>query len=353
MPVADPDNTTQGAGFSRYMAAVPGGFAFVMATGIVSIAAGAQGLGPMARILFAINLISLLALAVLSVFRLWRDLADLVRELTQHRTAPGFFTIVAAVAVLGDQFALQSAHREIAAALWLISSGLWVILIYAVFILLAISPRKPSLRGAFDGTWLLIVVATEALAVLGAHVAATFVRSDIILYLSLCWFLLGNFFYLIVIMLIMYRWLFLPLPPKELTPPYCINMGAMAITTLAGASLESVAGAHTLLSRLLPALAALTVLSWTIATWWIALLFGLMIWRHAARRVPIAYRPECWSMVFPLGMYTVATSAFAHGDALDFIDWIPQVFVWVALAAWLAAFVGAIRRGLGLALIRR
>ncbi len=39
------------------------------------------------------------------------------------------------------------------------------------------------------------------------------------------------------------------------------------------------------------------------------MLFGLilMIWRHGLRRVPLAYRPAYWGMVFPLGMDSACT----------------------------------------------
>src|SRR5262249_25949337 len=45
---------------------------------------------------------------------------------------------------------------------------------------------------------------------------------------------------------------FLPLPPGDLRPPYWINMGAMAISTLAGARLVDEAGRMRLLGELLP-----------------------------------------------------------------------------------------------------
>ena len=48
--------------------------------------------------------------------------------------------------------------------------------------------------------------------------------------------------YIWMIALIFYRFTFLPLTPGDLTPPYWINMGAMAISTLAGAALVAKAG---------------------------------------------------------------------------------------------------------------
>ena len=74
------------------------------------------------------------------------------------------------------------------------------------------------------------------------------------------------------------------------------------------------------------------------------LLALLTAWRHAAARIPLAYDPQYWSMVFPLGMYTAATATFARATGHDFLLPIPRLFVWVALTAWLAAFAGLLLR---------
>jgi hypothetical protein len=50
-------------------------------------------------------------------------------------------------------------------------------------------------------------------------------------------FLLGCMLYLILITLIFYPFTFVNLTTVTLTPPYWINTGAVAITTLAGARL--------------------------------------------------------------------------------------------------------------------
>ena len=347
MPTGHSNDAPQRSAFSRLAAAIPGGgFAFVMATGIVAIAAASQSLRPIGAGLFAINVVAFAGLVLMMLLRLIRDRPALIAELSQHRTAAGFLTIVAAAAVLGEEFVAQAKELSIGAGLWLGACGLWVGLVYAFFAVLATRPRKPSLADGLDGTWLLVAVATEALTVLGTDVARGFARPDIVVYLSLCWFLLGGFFYLIVIALILYRWLFEPLPPEALTPPYWINMGAMAIATLAGARLESIAGTNPLLTRLLPGVALATMLCWAVATWWIPLLL-LMIWRHAVRGVPLSYRFEYWSMVFPLGMYTAATAAFVHVNGLDFLLWLPRGFIWVALGAWAASFAGMVRGAIG------
>ncbi len=348
LPAARRQSATPGGtapkSLSSRMAGVPpsASFAFVMATGIVAIAAASQGWRWVGIGLFGINLAAFAGLSLLMLRRLIGDRAQLVAELSQHRTAAGFLTIIAAAAVLGDEFAVQVGERPASTGLWLAACGLWVGLVYAMPTILATNPKKPSLAQGLDGTWLLLAVATEALAVLATHAAGSFARPEIVRWLSLSWFLLGGFFYLVIITLILYRWLFQELPPDELTPPYWINMGAMAIATLAGARLESIAGTDVLLTKVLPGIAAATLLCWTVATWWIPLLVVMMIWRYWICGVPLSYRSDCWSMVFPLGMYTAATAALVQQNSLDFLAWIPPVFVWAAIGAWLVTFIAMV-----------
>jgi tellurite resistance protein TehA-like permease len=254
----------------------------------------------------------------------------------------GFFTIVAGSGVLGSQILEVGNYRTAATVLWFVALGSWSVIVYAVPVaLIARRERKPRLQRGIQGNWLLWSVGTASVSVLGTQVAPFFgTAAGQIVTCSLLFWLLGVVFYLWVITLIVGRLFFYDLSPGDLSPTYWINMGAVAIATLAGATLLGVRATPALIDHLEPFVAGLTLLSWAAATWWIPWLFVVFFWRHVVLRQPAWFEPGWWSAVFPLGMYSAATATLSQSIVLPaIVDDIASAFAWISLAAWVATFI--------------
>jgi tellurite resistance protein TehA-like permease len=320
-------------------------FALVMATGIVSIASDLLGPDWLARALLAFNVGAYLVLWVLTALRLVRYRRELVSDLTDHQHSFGFLTMVAATCVLGSQMILLEREYAIAAVLLGVGIVLWLGLTYAIFTVLTIKRDKPPLAQGISGVWLLAVVATQSIAVLVALLAAHWqqpLRLDANFFALSMW-LWGGMLYIWIISLIFYRYTFFRFSPGDLAPPYWINMGAMAISVLAGSLLITNSGDAPFLASLRPFLEGFTVFYWATGTWWIPMIAILAVWRYVYRRLPLEYDPQYWGAVFPLGMYAVGTFKMAEAMSLDFLDPVPYVFLYLALVAWAATFVGLLR----------
>ena len=213
----------------------PGYFALVMATGIVSVAAHLLGMPWIAYSLLAVNAVAYVVLWMLTLWRLGAYFPRVLADLRSHARGPGFFTLIAGTCVLGTQTLLLTGLRPVAWALWLLGIGLWLLVMYSFFPAVMTAENKPGLDAGLNGSWLVAVVATQSLVVLGtlllsgldgtpAAPPGTLLAAAF--FAVLCCFLLGCLLYLIIITLIFYRLAFLPLTAASFTPPYWINLGA-------------------------------------------------------------------------------------------------------------------------------
>lgn len=318
----------------------PAYFAMVMATGIVALACQLEKIPTLPGILFAINLAAYVILWVLTILRVRYHPQRFFSDFGSHPRGPGFFTTVAATSVLGAQFAVQLQMAVVAQLLWWFAFALWLVLTYAIFTALTVRRNKPAFEDGINGGWLVAVVATQSLVVLACTIMPGRVNSEAVMFgLTLLW-LAGGMLYIWMISLIFYRYTFFRFNPQDLTPPYWINMGAMAISTLAGVLLINIADQSPLLVSLLPFLKGMTLLFWATATWWIPMLVILGVWRHVYHKVPLTYDPLYWGAVFPLAMYAVATHRLAESFSLPFLLIIPRLFIGLALTTWLLTFLG-------------
>ncbi len=323
----------------------PAYFGMVMATGIVSLAAHMLGLPSIARALFGLNIVVYAVLWLLTLLRMLSHPRRFFGDMVDHLRGPGYFTTAAGTSVLGCQFVLLAADDRPAVMLWLLAITLWVVLTYTIFAGFTIKQRKPTLDQGISGAWLLAVVAVQSIAVLSALLAAHTAQPHKLEmnFLALSMWLWGGMLYIWMMSLIFYRYTFFPLSPGDLSPPYWINMGAMAISTLAGSLLIINAPDAPFLLSLLPFIKGFTVLYWATGTWWVPMLVILGLWRYVFRRFPLKYDPLYWGAVFPLGMYAASTHEMIMAMGFDFLDFLPPIFLALGLAGWTAAFAGLVR----------
>jgi tellurite resistance protein TehA-like permease len=319
----------------------PAYFALAMATGIVSIACELTGLHAIAVALFVLNLAFYPGLWLLLIARVVRHRDRVRADFLHHGRAVGFFTIVAATCVVGSQCLVIGESVTAALVLWFAGIALWAVLVYTVFAILTVKAEKPALAEGLNGGWLVGVVAAQSVAVLGAQLAPHLgAHAPEALVFSLAMWLGGGMLYFWIIALIFYRYTFFPMAPSDLAPPYWINMGAAAISTLAGTMLVAAAPYSPVLDQILPFVRGFTFMWWATATWWIPMLVILGVWRHGIRKFPFRYDPLYWGAVFPLGMYTVCTIRISRAVDAAFLATISQGFVFVALGAWIVVATG-------------
>ncbi|MDT0156651.1 tellurite resistance/C4-dicarboxylate transporter family protein [Microbacterium sp. ARD32] len=322
----------------------PGYFAAVMGTGIVSIGLRAAGITAPSTVLMWIAGILYLALWALY---LWRAIAywpRVVADLRDPQVAFAYFTVVAASDVLGVRLALEGAH-PLAAVLFLFAALIWFVFGYALpWQVLMVRDGRTILRHA-NGTWFVWAVASQSLAIgmaqLRPQVDSVFAQG-VGLLAVLAW-AVGLILYAAMAMLVLLRVVHFGVTPQQFDPAYWVAMGALAIAVVAGAGIVQME--HTpLVDAVRPLIAATVVVFWVFCLWLIPLLVGAGIWRHALHRVPLRYVPTLWSMVFPMGMFAVASLSLGEADALPAAGAVGGVALVVAALVWAVVLIGMLQR---------
>lgn len=309
-------------------------FSPVMATGIVSLAARAVGIGRLADALLWLAAIVYVLLLAYHSLRFARRPRAVLGEL---RTSAIFdyLTFVAAGALLGTGLLAAGVDSAPAWVLLGLSASAWLVIGAAIVVELAVV-RSLHPRSQAQGGWLLAVVAPQALGVLCLALTRGR-RGGALVTSALILWLLGSALYPPLALERLARLRSGGRAWARLRADDWILMGALAISTLAGSLLLDrlarggpAAGAR---PAVLVAVTAQFALTWA--------LVPVLVWgevRHAATRPTArAAGGSRWATVFPLGMLSVATRAFAVPAGLATLRDVGDACFGIAFVAWLLA----------------
>lgn len=329
----------------------PGYFALVMASGIVSLGLSLTGYDTLSIILFAIGIGSYVILCTLNLWRFIEYRHAMSEDFRATRRAFGFFTFVAGTNVLGARAGAQLWYDV---TLWLlvVAGGAWLVLGYVVPWSAVLGQQERPVVAAANGTWFIWVVASQSVAIVSASLESVFdaARQPLSVLAILSWSV-GVFLYAASAVFVSLRLMLYPLRPEDLDPPYWVSMGALAITVVAGARIVEMDSAP-MVDATRGLIAGLSVVFWGFATWLIPVLVAAGWWRHVRHRVPLRYEATLWSIIFPLGMYSVASIYLGRADRLPLVEAIGTHWLWLALAAWVIVFVAMVRH-VGIAVFGR
>jgi tellurite resistance protein TehA-like permease len=299
----------------------PDVFAAVMATGILSVAAAQHEYRQISEMLGILATLGLAVLVVLVIvtrrFAAW-DLKD--PDVTLR-----LFTFVAACAVLDSRLADEP---SLVWALGLAALVSWLVLI-------ALSARNmtsrpfSALRDDAHGAWELASVGTSGLAIVATKVALN-TSAHWVLQAAVPIWVTALCIYGLMTWLVLWRTVAERQDRDGFEPDTWILMGGLAIATLAGDNIRSLAP-----DWLAGPVRLVTVVTWGAATLWIAPLIYFGLHRISNRPEMLHFGGVWWAFVFPLGMYSAATYTMATEIGQRSLLTVSLVFFWDALAAWL------------------
>lgn len=306
----------------------PDAFAAVMATGIVSIAMGQHGYWTVSTVLAVLAAVALPVLAMIGVSRWRREPLDLCDPDVPIK----LFTFVAACAVLDTRLA------DIPGALWTLAVAamvVWLFLGVVTLRAIAAQPWSEWIERS-RGAWELPSVGTSGLAIVLTQLAVFTGWQSLVSVAAVLW-ASALVIYAVMTGLILRRAVLARLDPAGFEPDAWILMGGLAIAALAGHHIHRLLDDGWLAEVMRWGAAA----AWLGATVWISPLLYFAL-RYLRRPHVLRFAGVWWAMVFPLGMYSVATHVIVDETGWPALTAVSLVVCWVAMLTWLSVTVGGL-----------
>lgn len=317
----------------------PGYFALVMGTGIVSIGLRMAGADGAALALLVLAALAAAVLVLLFLLRWIRHRERMRADSKNPEIAFGYFTIVAAASVVA--VGLQQVGLGTASAVLLgVGAAIWIVLGYVLPWQVLMARDGEPILARTNGSWFIWSVASQSLAVgLSGLEPATSAAADLLGLLTVMAWSVGTILYVGIAVLVILRIVHFGITPRQFEPTYWVAMGALAIAVVAGAGIFAMDSVP-MVDAARGLIGGTVVVFWCFALWLIPLLAGAGLWRHGIHRVPLRYTPSLWSIVFPLGMFAVASLRLGRVEHLPLVEGVGIAGLVLAVLAWIAVSVG-------------
>ena len=340
---------------SRIQSFHPGWFGAVMGTAIVGVA-GFQNPGEVSwmapafrqigQAFAAFAVVLGVVLAVPYITRWFLHPGVVLRELNDpvvgalYATFPGGILVLAAtVAAVGPSLiSASSVHALVVVLAWIgvpLAFGFSVWFAFLLFVGPEIAP------GAVNGGWFIPPVVNIVVPmVLTSLVPQTSPTTSRMLIMA-CYAFWGMGFLLFILVLSMLygRLSLRSLPPAGFAPSLWIGLGPVGVGALTLLKIPTVAA--NVLGPADKAIASLSLLAatalWGFGAWWFLVVLLLLVRYLRRGRLPFAV--GWWAFTFPLGAFTTATLALAHGWKSGLLEnigaalFVLLVVFWVVVAA--------------------
>ncbi len=237
------------------------------------------------------------------------------------------FAVVGAVNLAGVCFS-RILHLPPAAKIcWCTAICLWlgISLISFTGLFLLQKPEDRKVEDVAYGGWLYAVVGAQSTAYLGVIVAEDAMRHIVLIqFFSFALWSVGAFLYLVFMGIIVMRMVFSKPGCEKAASSYWLNVGAAALTALAGAAwFKQVQGAGGPFADLLPFSKGMSLFYWSIGLWWMPFLAILAARRQICAKA-LTFTVGYWEATLALGVYAEGTLLLRHlfeGQALAILSW--------------------------------
>ncbi len=309
----------------------PGYFGFVMATEILSIGAYFLEFFLLSKVLLYVGLAGYIILIILFSCRLGMFPRRVLEDMVHPQRVFFYFTFVAGTDNLATRFLLNGNYFP-ASVLGMVGLCSAIILVYFILSVL-IFHNKLSLHKSINASWLFMTVGCQSVVIILSQLfqKEMLIHHFWIILAQTIW-IFGLIVYVIFFVYILNHLFFKSFSGKDFSPVYWISMGAMAITIVASDGLKTIN----------PFISGMAIVLWGWATALIPLLILSEAIKYWVFKEPVKYQPALWSMVFPMGMYTVATYIISRNPGFEILVKCLPIFFFIAIFFWIMTSLGLV-----------